>query len=493
MYPQLLLARLLFSLGGCATATMVTATLPAMTAPPFKHHKPGANTVVEYTTRSNNLPSPSSELTITPGRITTPSSSSEVRQNSTKSSPTTIAGFVGLFTGLGALVALGLFLPLLAQLQKSDAKPGTSIVYTYYIVGTVAILVAVVCSLGLRDLNGEEHKGWDHLRNTHTPNNQSTEFDNHQSSWTSFLESIRLGVVNSLIGLGYLGGFVARASSVGISLFVPLYVNAYFISTGRCKDPVSDPSEIQNVCKEAYILAAKLTGTSQLVALIMAPVFGFFADRYQQSHVAVLLAAFAGILGYGGLANLTSPMSSGDDGNPIVFLFMSLIGVSQIGCIVCSLGLLGRGISGLENPGLRQAEGSAGEPNSETSVNRGYSSGHPGHFSGDDIMEPSLQDATQQTNNLTDSEETTSLLHYSSKNPQSLNHLKGSIAGIYSFGGGAGILLLTKLGGYLFDAKSNGAPFYMLAIFNTLLLVATGVIATFKARPTFGERTRKPL
>lgn len=53
----------------------------------------------------------------------------------------------------------------------------------------------------------------------------------------------------------------------------------------------------------------------------------------------------------------------------------------------------------------------------------------------------------------------------------SRSHLKGSIAGVYSLSGGAAILLLTKLGGYLFDTVSNGAPFYMMAIFNVVLLV----------------------
>jgi hypothetical protein len=41
---------------------------------------------------------------------------------------------------------------------------------------------------------------------------------------------------------------------------------------------------------------------------------------------------------------------------------------------------------------------------------------------------------------------------------------------VYSLCGGIAILLLTKLGGYLFDKLSNGAPFYMMAVFNTVLL-----------------------
>ena len=65
--------------------------------------------------------------------------------------------------------------------------------------------------------------------------------------------------------------------------------------------------------------------------------------------------------------------------------------------------------------------------------------------------------------------------------------LKGSIAGIYSLAGGAGILLLTKLGGALFDSWTPGAPFFIMAIFNAMLLVAvllvSGGSALLKRRP----------
>jgi hypothetical protein len=47
------------------------------------------------------------------------------------------------------------------------------------------------------------------------------------------------------------------------------------------------------------------------------------------------------------------------------------------------------------------------------------------------------------------------------------------MAGVYSWFGGAAILLLTKLGGYLFDSWSTGAPFYLMAIFNGMLLLAS--------------------
>jgi hypothetical protein len=48
---------------------------------------------------------------------------------------------------------------------------------------------------------------------------------------------------------------------------------------------------------------------------------------------------------------------------------------------------------------------------------------------------------------------------------------------MYSLLGGAGILLLTKLGGSLFDDRSHAAPFVMLAAFNLLLFMGGLVFA----------------
>lgn len=50
--------------------------------------------------------------------------------------------------------------------------------------------------------------------------------------------------------------------------------------------------------------------------------------------------------------------------------------------------------------------------------------------------------------------------------------IRGSVAGAYSLTGGCGILILTKLGGFLFDKWTPGAPFYIMAILNIIALVA---------------------
>ncbi|TGO30483.1 hypothetical protein BPAE_0005g00790 [Botrytis paeoniae] len=459
VFPQLLLARLFFSVGGAATATMVTAILPSMSARETDDSQSSPisrSALPENVRHSIATESIDSEITITPtnynDRRGTPLGDHSKSMKQTGSSPPRLAGLVGLFTGCGALVALIAFLPLPAQFSRmKGVSQGQAVADSFYVVGVVSLMVSCFCFIGLRGLAGEESKGWRLLlgrpiaRDTvgHPGGRENTE--KFQPYWTLISDSTILGFKDAQIGLGYLGGFVARASSVGISLFIPLYINSYFIGHGFCQGSPNDPSpELKKECRRAYVLAAELTGASQLIALLCAPLFGYLSDRYRRFNIPLLTASVFGVIGYIGFAQLVSPEPqdiNGRGGSPIVFVMVALIGISQIGAIVCSLGLLGRGVLGDEG---------------------GYN------------LSSQLQDARSDEN--TDSRdittETAPLIAPPSlpKNP-SRNHLKGSIAGVYSLSGGAAILLLTKLGGYLFDNLSTGAPFYMMAIFNTILLV----------------------
>ncbi|KAF7880893.1 uncharacterized protein EAF02_006784 [Botrytis sinoallii] len=464
VFPQLLLARLFFSVGGAATATMVTAILPSMSARETNDSQSSPisrSALPENVRHSIATESIDSEITITPtnynDRRGTPLGDHSKSMKQTGSSPPRLAGLVGLFTGCGALVALIAFLPLPAQFSRmKGVSQGQAVADSFYVVGVVSLMVSCFCFIGLRGLAGEEGKGWRLLlgrpiaRDTvgHSGGREDTE--KFQPYWTLISDSTILGFKDAQIGLGYLGGFVARASSVGISLFIPLYINSYFIGHGFCQGSPNDPSpELKKECRRAYVLAAELTGASQLVALLSAPLFGYLSDRYRRFNIPLLTASVFGVIGYIGFAQLVSPEPQNIDGrggSPIVFVLVALIGISQIGAIVCSLGLLGRGVLGDEG---------------------GYN------------LSSQLQDARSDEN--TDSRDITTetapliappSLH---QNP-SRNHLKGSIAGVYSLSGGAAILLLTKLGGYLFDNLSTGAPFYMMAIFNAILLVI-GIVA----------------
>lgn len=453
VYPQLLLGRLLFSLGGSAVSTMVTAVLPAVT---------GAHGTVQA-----QPPSLSSVSTLTPDRPPSPSPDDEEEPKTTANSPSSrLAGFVGMCAGCGALVSLALFLPLPTQFQKLGFSPPQAIRSSYYLVAMTAVLVSICCLFGLRNLPGEEEKGWRSFLSTFQRHSLETINGDQESLsrlpyWKQLSTALVLGFKNQEILLGYIGGFVARASSVGISLFIPLSVNHYYRTSDLCgKSPrevlASGMSDMKKSCTEAYILASILTGVSQLVALLAAPVFGFWSDKSRQYHLPLLLAAFAGIIGYLIFALIPSPQFKGPDGNLAVFFIMALVGISQIGAIVCSLAVLSNGIL-------------------KISVNETPSSEA---FIQEHVQNPETP-ANEVANPLDEQQPLLDSLSNQDTGKQ-YSQLKGSIAGVYSLYGGAGILLLTKLGGFLFDVLDSGSPFYLMAAFNAVLLLVEVICGLVK-------------
>lgn len=56
------------------------------------------------------------------------------------------------------------------------------------------------------------------------------------------------------------------------------------------------------------------------------------------------------------------------------------------------------------------------------------------------------------------------------------HHVRGAVAGVSSFCGALGILINTKLGGYLFDVWRSGAPFFLVSVGHALCcLLALGI------------------
>ncbi|KAI2642660.1 hypothetical protein GGS21DRAFT_185877 [Xylaria nigripes] len=530
VYPGLILARIMFAVGATAAATMVTAILPVLTDEEVsqvddveaevangdggEEVRPeldanGGAAITANNSRSSISISVASDITITPERFNQYVSESHdsappgsnVRQYSYSSSqtdlaaedtkgrkPSALAGYVGVFTGCGALVALGLFLPLPAQFSKKEGvTPARAITDSFYVVGLVALAVAIFVFFGLRGLKGEEGKGWRMLlgltrgpstASVYVPVQDTTVRDGPVSYSNSeilrkrvraarplpyrhlLFTSLRLGFTDPHIALGYLGGFVARASTVAISLFVPLYVNTYFMSRGFCQGSPNDPSpDLKRECRAAYVLAASLSGVAQLIALLCAPFFGYMNARlYKGVNWGVLVATTLGIVGYVIFPRLASPEFKdvdGRGGSAIVFLVVSLLGISQIGAIVCSLGSIGRGALG--DDVVIDSASTSNPTGQEDADERGEGR----HVAGErDALLPNGNGrvATRERK---------------AGDKVSRVQLKGSIAGVYSWCGGAAILLLTKLGGYLFDALSTGAPFYMMAVFNAVLLFAS--------------------
>ncbi|KAK4092660.1 hypothetical protein Purlil1_3281 [Purpureocillium lilacinum] len=458
VYPQLLLARIFFALGASAAATMVTAILPSLTDEADDLSSTAALARAKLNPRLSAAFSVESEVTITPERYTRTLSSERLQGANGKDAaakagkPSALAGFVGLFTGCGALVALSLFLPLPARFGEIDGvTPGEAVSYSFYVVGAVSLAVAVFVFIGLRNLQGEEGKGWKVLLGIKDQGDafERLEMDRHEESSKQRVipylhlmkDSVLLGFTDSRIALGYIGGFVARASTVAISLFIPLFVNTYFISNGYCQGSPNDPSpELKKECRAAYVLSSILTGVAQLMGLLCAPLFGYLSGRTGRVNYPIVVATVFGMIGYLILPHLSSPEIKnveGRGGTPAIFVVVALIGISQIGAIVCSLGSLGQGVLAAELP--RQIR-----------------------------REPSLAPEEDE------SAESEPLIRLSTAGDSASRvRLKGSIAGVYSLCGGAAILILTKLGGFLFDRVSTGAPFYMMAAFNGVLLVAS--------------------
>lgn len=148
---------------------MVTAILPSLTD---THSDSDAENPLNPRRKANRNPrlsavfSVESEITITPERYTrnlshdrdsvTHQELSEAPQK-----PSALAGYVGVFTGCGALVALVLFLPLPTSFGRLDGvTQAQAVAYSFYVVGAVSLFVSVFVFVGLRNLKGEEGKGW---------------------------------------------------------------------------------------------------------------------------------------------------------------------------------------------------------------------------------------------------------------------------------------------------------------------------------------------
>ncbi|KAJ9662077.1 hypothetical protein H2198_001619 [Neophaeococcomyces mojaviensis] len=440
VYPQLLLGRLFFSVGGAAASTMVTAVLPTMS-----FIDQSSSEIPRRPNGHQPVPSIASEQTITPSNYRTHSQNPTSQASpSNIDSTSKIAGFVGMATGCGALIALSLFLPLPARFQKYGIDPGHALQYSYYIVGAIALVLAVVCLLGLHGLRSEQRKGWSFLLRGDEQSPSKSLFSAISLLYRAFL----VGFTRTDVFIGYIGGFVARASSVGISLFVPLLVNATFLSSGLCASEQDHPAglpDIKRRCPRAYVVAAELTGASQLVALLCAPLFGYWSSRATNKTLPLMFAAAVGIIGYPLFALKFDPHDDEKAERAVAFVAVCFIGISQIGAIVCSLGILTTGI-------LAKA-----------------------------IDSNSISNPSTEQPNIPENEPLLATGEASKSREMNLTELKGSVAGVYSFYGGAAILLLTKVGGALFDSTTTAAPFYMMASFNAILLIAT-VAASLRGR-----------
>ena len=413
VYPDLLLVRLVFSIGAAASSCMITAILPAVCSEP---PKPSDST-------SESIETSTHEHVAQNTREEQSSASHEQKASrSNEGSTSRASGMVGFASGIGALFGLLVLLRIPSFFETNNSSPAVALRATYGIAALISVIVAGACLFGLRGLMGGESSN-----SSQETSDVTLARGKFNAGCHGLLEAARLGIYRRDFALAYLGGFVARASSVGISLFIPLYVNTCFMTSGSCDSDRHYKHDIKSQCRSAFVVASQMTGVSQTAGLIFAGALGAFAGR-DKGVIPLALSSSLGLIGYLLLARGSCPSAEANAAEPALLVIMALVGISQIGAVVCSLGLLGKCV--------------LSDRASDSSDDNGSS--------------------------LT--EESRPLL--GTHKQKDYRELKGSIAGVYNLTGGLGILLLTKLGGLLFDKLSSATPFIMLASFNAVLLFA---------------------
>jgi MFS family permease len=233
-----------------------------------------------------------------------------------------LAGFMGAMTGLGAIISLFVFLRLPASLG----------LYTsFYIVGGIAIACMLLTLFGLTPTQAKK----DYIQELRITSNRGvieTKRPLHLLAWDAVVACKDPRVV-----LGYMGGFLARGDSSSITLFLPLFYAAYYLSNGLCPSTGTPGDEdwIKENCRDAYLKSSTMGGIAQTVALVSSLAWGFLSDvKKMHRSVSFLIASIFGAIGYIGLMFATDPRKS------MVYLWIILIGLAEGGMITISLALI---------------------------------------------------------------------------------------------------------------------------------------------------------
>ncbi|KAI8896926.1 major facilitator superfamily domain-containing protein [Globomyces pollinis-pini] len=322
-----------------------------------------------------------------------------------------LSGIVGLFAGCGALLAVFVFLPL--PNKYSDSVVGLNATYLLASVTAITISFIMILSAAHRRWSNRSMATEPTALNT-SPDSTSPIVSTEEVKKSKLIDSIRDGFYaakNPKVFLGYAACFLARSDSMAITLFLPIWVYKYYLENDLCPSSNTfDDSDIKSSCRPAYTKSSVITGVAQTFALIGAPVFGFLFDRFNRLRVVMTASLMAG-LGYFLVGLLKSPMS------PVIYIYLFLIGVGEIGLIVTSLGLV-----------------------THSSV-------------------PA--------------------------------HARGSIAGFSSFFGALGVLVVSLLGGILFDIGMTG-PFLLLGALHLAFLILNLIVSVIVSRSTNSESPTPP-
>ncbi|KAI5955545.1 hypothetical protein KGF57_003678 [Candida theae] len=232
------------------------------------------------------------------------------------------AAVMGIATGLGAIFSVSTLVTLPSRLAEwSDLKSGLE---GSYVVVSVFALISFAILFGFLYRPQEKAEDIHHRR--------------------QFIkEGIEFARDSKEAQIAFVGAFVARSTTVATTLYIPLVVYNWYYNIGGCKSKDNWAGKL--TCYDGYIFSAILTGVAQTVALASAPIWGYLSDSNRVGKFRSLaIAGLCGVLGNFGLS-LSATMENYSPKTAWCFVSVSIIGLSQIGLIICSMSLL----SGIEN------------------------------------------------------------------------------------------------------------------------------------------------
>jgi MFS family permease len=249
------------------------------------------------------------------------------------------SGILGLVSGFGAVLSVFLLLPLSTKLGGGQVGLQNS----YTVVASLAIFASASLaimsfftppqeqpSLNLESsLNLEEQDEGESVSELIVSPEEKPL--NVLQKWYMSSRDGVLAVKDSNILLGYLASFLARSDSLSITLYLPLSIYKYYLEEGLCKEIVEGIEK--ETCNDAYIKASIMSGVTQCFALVGAPIFGYLLDKMNRVY-CVFGASFIAASGYILLSFSRSPIT------PINYLFLFCIGFGEMGLVVASVTLV---------------------------------------------------------------------------------------------------------------------------------------------------------
>eukprot|EP01125_Pyxidicula_operculata_P018782 TRINITY_DN6717_c0_g1_i1.p1 TRINITY_DN6717_c0_g1~~TRINITY_DN6717_c0_g1_i1.p1 ORF type:complete len:472 (-),score=74.22 TRINITY_DN6717_c0_g1_i1:52-1467(-) len=206
-------------------------------------------------------------------------------------------GIVGLGGGLGAVFALFVLLKIPDWANLETPKRNGEIMY--WAVGAWIIISGMILLLGLSPRINEKNK--------------------HVSIKDIIVDGFKAGK-NPRIALSYLSSFAARGDAIVLTTYLTLWINNYEIAHGVSNE-------------EALAKAGVMSGIAQTLSLVIAPFFGFLADRLDRVWGTTLATGISAI-GYLFLSSLKDPTGGA------MYGAMCLVGTGEIAMIVASQVLL---------------------------------------------------------------------------------------------------------------------------------------------------------